>query len=205
MSAVHWSPWSLDPNLHLQRTFIAWFHFDPGCKYRQHVRYLASPWPMSSHVCVTCWSVCDWDQEFWSAKNHDTQTQTVLISANFWPRVQCLCPYCAPITSGFGSIPFHSVPFRSIPEHSEFSSILKKGYYIVDIKCTKSAKKNGFTGLNVDMVQNMLQKCNLCYIALLALCYNLENVLSYYVRYKLLCKYPSDRSQPWLIFDLAYN
>ena len=39
--------------------------------------------------------------------------QTVLINANFWPRVRRLRPYCASITSV-------AVPFRSVPERSEF-------------------------------------------------------------------------------------
>ena len=42
-----------------------------------------------------------------------TQTQTVLINANFWPCVRCLRLYCASITSG--SVPFRSVPFLNVP------------------------------------------------------------------------------------------
>ena len=39
-----------------------------------------------------------------------TLRQIVLINTNFWPRVQCLCPYCSSITSG--SVSFRSVLFQ---------------------------------------------------------------------------------------------
>ena len=42
-----------------------------------------------------------------------TQKQTVLINANFWPRVRDPRPYCTTITSG--SVPFHSVSFLNVP------------------------------------------------------------------------------------------
>ena len=43
---------------------------------------------------------------------------------------------------------------------------------------TKHTIIGGFTGSNMDMVQNTLQKYNQHYIALLALCSNLQNVQS---------------------------
>ena len=82
-----------------------------------------------------------------------TYRQTVLINANFWPRVQHQHPYCATITSG--SVPFRSVP-GFIPSHSNALANIEKAQE--HQKKHYDAKHNTNTKLKVGdkvLVKNM--------------------------------------------------
>ena len=72
----------------------------------------------------------------------------------------------------------------------------KSSSYMVDTKCTKSwlHRLECRHGIEHDTKAH-----HLCYVVLLTLCYNLQNVqspyLSYSLRYKDLRKWPTDRFQ----------